>query len=455
MLVQAARRQSLKAPGFPGAGVSIIQPMRTFTVLLPARRAPGPGPQRGLIFTSLLLMAALLAILGALVLAVTVAVIYPQLPPLDAVTNYRPRLPLQVLTRDGVEIAQFGAERREYLPLAQIPQRMQDAVVAVEDTRFREHSGIDFRGVARALVANLMGRREGASTITQQVARNFFLSSRRTLERKLKEAALALKIEQQLSKDQILELYLNQIYLGHHAYGFGAAAKVYFGKPLAALSNAECAMLAGLPQNPSFANPITNLERAKARQLVVLARMHDTGVLNDADHAAAQAEKLQIRSLRAAEVHAEHVAEMARLAVVERFGEQAYTLGMKVTTSLIAADQQAAYAALRRGLLDHERKQAWRGPEDTEDLPDGDGEATEAAIAQVLKEQRDDDELRVAVVLQASPREVVARTATGETVRLAGEGLRWALPALAAKASDSLRMARGAIIRVMRHDKLG
>jgi penicillin-binding protein 1A len=420
-----------------------------FPALGPARPARG---QHGLVLTSVLLVMAVIAVLLALVVAVSVAVIYPQLPPLDAVTNYRPREPLQVFTRDGVEIAQFGAERRQYLPIAAIPQRMQDAVVAVEDSRFREHSGIDFKGVARALLANLAGKRQGASTITQQVARNFFLSSRRTLERKLKEAALALKIEQQLSKDQILELYLNQIYLGQHAYGFGAAAKAYFGKPLAALSTAECAMLAGLPQNPSFANPITNLERATTRQQVVLGRMRDTGVITDAEYEAAKAEKLVIRPTLQVEVHAEHVAEMARRVVVERFGEQAYTQGVKVYTSLIAADQQAAYAALRRGLLEHERKQAWRGPEDNVDLPE---EAEDAAVAQALKDFRDDEELRVAIVLKASPREVVARLASGDTIQLSGEGLRWAQPALQPKASDDLRIERGAIVRVMKADKIG
>jgi penicillin-binding protein 1A len=359
---------------------------------------------RGIVITSVLLVLAVLAVLAALVVAVAVAVIYPQLPSLDAVTHYRPKQPLQVLTRDGVEIAQFGAERRVYLPLAQIPQRMQDALLAVEDARFREHSGIDAKGVARALLANLVGKRQGASTITQQVARNFFLSSRRTVERKLKEAALALKIEQQLSKDQILELYMNQIYLGQHAYGFGAAAKTYFGKPLDQLSNAEIAVLAGLPQNPSGANPITNPAKATARQQHVLGRMRDVGVITEAEYNAAKAEKLLIRSQSQVEVHAEYVAEMARKAVVERLGEQAYTQGVKVQTTLIAAEQQAAWVALRKGLMDHERKQAWRGPEDTVDLPDDDDDT---AIAQALKDYRDDEDLRLAVVLSASPKEVV------------------------------------------------
>ena len=419
------------------------------TTPLPASAARG----RGIVITSVLLVLVVLAVLAALVVAVSVAVIYPQLPPLDAVTDYRPKQPLQVLTRDGVEIAQFGSERRIYLPLAQIPKRMQDAMLAVEDSRFREHSGIDYKGITRAVLSKLAGGRGGgASTITQQVARNFFLSSRVTVERKLKEAALAMKIEQQLSKDQILELYMNQIYLGQHAYGFGAAAKAYFGKPLEALSNAEIAMLVGLPQNPSGANPVTNLAKATARQHHVLKRMRDMAVITGEEYDAALAEKLVIRAQNQVEVHAEYVAEMARKAVVERLGEQAYTQGVKVVTSLIAAEQQAAWVALRKGLMDHERKQAWRGPEDTVDLPDDDDET---AIAQALKDYRDDEDLRLAVVLSASPKEVVARLANGETVHLAGEGLRWALPALSPKAASDLRITRGAIVRVIRGEKQG
>jgi penicillin-binding protein 1A len=392
-----------------------------------------------------------LLVLAALGLGATLLVYSTQLPSLDRVTDYQPRQPLQVFTRDGVEIAQFGAERRIFIPITDIPQRMQDAVLAIEDSRFREHSGIDFLGVARALVSNLGGgRAQGASTITQQVARNFFLSSRRTLERKLKEALLALEMERALSKDQILELYMNQIYLGHRAYGFGAAAQVYFGKPLAELNIAESAMLAGLPQNPSYANPQTNLARAVARQHLVLGRMLDTGVITQAEYDTALAQKLVIQSRNVVEVHAEYVAEMARRAVVEQFGDQAYSKGIKVYTSLLAQDQEAAWQSLRKGLLDQDRRQAWRGPEDREDLPAADDEV---AITAAFKEHPDDDMLRVAIVLQAGPKEVQLRLASGESVTLQGEGLRWAQPALSPKASDELRLDRGAIVRVLQDDK--
>jgi len=407
-----------------------------------ARLKADPRARRAAVVAGGLLAGALLLV------GVAVAAILPQLPSLDQVVNYQPRQPLQVLTRDGVEIAQFGSERRQFVPIAQIPQRMKDAVLAVEDARFYEHSGIDAMGIGRAVWLNLTGGSGGGSTITQQVARNFFLSSRRTIERKLKEVLLALRIEQQLSKDQILELYMNQIYLGQRSYGFGAAAQVYFGKTLDKLTVAEAAMLAGLPQNPAYANPITNLERATTRQRVVLQRMLVTGKISPAEHDAARAEKLVIRSKLFTAVHAEHVAEMARRAVFERYGERAYTEGFKVTTSLIAADQQAAWTALRRGILDHDRRQAWRGPEDHEELA-ADAVAGSAAVAQALKDHRDDDELRLAIVLQASAKEVSAQLASGEVVSVSGEGLRWAQAGLGPKATKPLQITRGSILRLV------
>jgi penicillin-binding protein 1A len=398
-----------------------------------------------------------LGMVGAVALAV--ALVLPQLPPLDSVTDYQPRQPLQVLTSDGVEIAQFGAERRHYVPIEQIPKLMQDAVLAVEDARFRRHPGIDPIGVARALVAAVTpgGLRQGASTITQQVARTFFLNSRRTPERKFKEALLALQIERELSKDQILGLYMNQIYLGQRAYGFAAASKIYFGKTLDQLSVAEAAMLAGLPQNPAYANPVVNIERAKARQLIVLLRMRDTGVITEAQWAAARTEPLKIRSAISAGLHAEHVAELARRMVVERYGEAVYAQGIRVTTSLKSTEQAAAWNALRRGILDHERRQPWRGPEDLEQLPPENTPAAELerAAALALKDHRDDEMLRVAIVLAATPREMLVQLASGEQLRLTGEGLKWLQPALAPKAKRRIAIERGSVIRVMRQDKLG
>jgi penicillin-binding protein 1A len=372
------------------------------------------------------------------------------LPPIDRIVKYTPKLPLLVLTADGVEIGQFGTERRQYVPLAQTPKLLQDALLAVEDWRFREHSGIDPLGMARAVVSMLSGgRRQGASTITQQLVRTMLLTREFTAERKAKEIMLALKVEQALPKDRILEIYMNEIFLGQRAYGFAAAAQTYFGKTLQQLSIAEAALLAGLPQNPYYANPQANFERALARQRLVLARMKEVGVINAAQHEAARAEKLVIRPPGQQRVHAPHVAEMARLAVVQRFGTEAYSAGLRVVTSLRATDQEAAHAALRRGVMAYDRRSPWRGPEDRESLPGGDGPDLERAAAQALKDHRDDDLLRVGIVLAASPKEVRVQLADGQRVAVAGEGLRWAAPGLAPKAKTALRIERGAILRLV------
>jgi len=397
----------------------------------------------------------LIAGLGGAMAAVALLVVAlawygPQLPSLAPVTTYQPRQPLQVVTADGVEIAQFGAERRQFVPIEKIPLLLQQAVLSVEDARFYDHHGIDLRGLARAVLAQFTGGlRQGASTITQQVARTFFLSQRFTPERKLKEALLALEIERRLDKPHILELYLNQIYLGQRSYGFAAAADAYFGKPLDALSIAEAAMLAGLPQNPHYANPITNLERATQRQRIVLQRMVATGAITPEQQAVARAEVLKLRPASQQPLHAEHVAEMARRAVVDRFGTEAYSQGLKVTTSLRAADQQAAWAAVRKGVLAYDARQPWRGPEGNEALPADSSADLERAAGQALKDYRDDDLLRLAIVLAASPREVLALLANGDRVRISGDGLRLAQPGLATRASDDLAVRRGAVVRVV------
>ena len=410
--------------------------------------------QRGFIVLGSLLLAALaLLVVAALALGAAAAWYWNDLPPLDKATDYRPRQHLQVLTADGVEIAQFGTERRIFVPIAQTPSRLKQAVLATEDADFYAHGGISWRGLARATVANVMsvfdkGMPQGASTITQQVARTFFLSTRRTPERKIKEALLALQLERQLSKDQILELYFNQIYLGQRAYGFGAAAQIYFGKTLDQLTLAETAMLAGLPQNPIHANPVSSAARAQKRQVWVLGRMLKTGAIDPGEHALALAEPLQLRSPKFVDVDAQHVAEMARMAVVQRLGEKAYTEGVRVFTSLRADDQRAAHAALRRAVLAHERKQPWRGPDDFEKLPD-DPALVDRVAALALKDQRDDEDLRLAIVLTAGPAEISVRLASGETVTVRGESLRRVQRALQPQAPASLALRRGAIVRVL------
>jgi penicillin-binding protein 1A len=401
----------------------------------------------------LLKISLVLAGLGLAALLALTAFFSTQLPDTSSLSNYQPKQPLRVLTADGVEVAGFGTERRVYKPIDQIPQLMKDSLLAVEDSRFYEHGGLDPIGVARAIVANLTGgRTQGASTITQQVARTFFLSRSRTLERKIKEALLAFKIESQLSKDQILELYMNQIYLGSRAYGFEAAAQAYFGKPLTALSAAESAMLAGLPQNPHFANPIQNFERARARQLLVLGRMRAQDVITDAQFQAAKAEKLVVRKRNEVDVHAEHVAEMVRQQVYAQFGEMSYTTGLNVTTTLRSAEQQAAYKALRRTLVEHSLRQVWRGPEGQEtlatDLKDDD-----PAVAQALADYDDDEDLRIAIVTRASTKSVTVVLGTGEVVTIEGTGLRPAQSGLAESAAAKLRVRRGAVVRVVQQAK--
>ena len=408
----------------------------------------GRATQQGFALTAALLALAAGAI-AVLAVLLTAAVLYPQLPDTSGLANYQPKQPLRVYTADGVEIGGFGSEKRQFVPFEQIPKLMRDSLLAVEDSRFYEHHGIDPIGVLRAVVANVTGgRTQGASTITQQVARTFFLTREKTLTRKLKEAMLSLKIEHELSKDQILTLYMNQIYLGARAYGFAEAAQTYYGKPLSALTPAECAMLAGLPQNPSYANPIKNPTRARARQLVALSRMHTEGVLTDAQYEAAKAEKPSLRNPDEAEVHAEYVAEMARAQVYAQYGEQAYTSGMKVVTTLRAVEQQAAWKALRKSLIDRELGLGWRGPEGHEDLA-ADLADTDPAVAQVLTDYNDDEMLQVAVVTRAAPKQVTVVLAGGEVVPVNGKGLRQVQAGLAAKASDKLKLRRGSVVRVL------
>lgn len=400
--------------------------------------------------------AAALVGLVVLVLLVAALLIYPQLPELSTLTDYRPKQPLRVFTADGVQIGGFGSERRVYQTIDQIPKLMKDSLLAVEDARFYEHAGIDPISVARAAVSILSGgwlrRINGGSTITQQVARTFLLTQARTVDRKFREALLSLRIESTLGKDQILTLYMNEIYLGSRAYGFEAAAQTYFGKTLANLSVAECAMLAGLPQNPHYANPIRDPQRARNRQLVALALMRDHGAISDAQYQSAKAEKLVLRKLNEVEVHAEYVAEMARQQVFAQFGDKAYTQGIDVITTLVAADQQAAHRAVRRTLIEHTLRQPWRGPEDHEELPT-DVKVDDPAVAQLLAGVDDDEDLRAAIVTSASPTAVAAVLASGELIHIDKAGLRQAQPGLTPKAPRALALRRGAVVRVLQQGK--
>jgi len=294
----------------------------------------------------------LLALGAALSVGYALLVVLPNLPSLDAITDYRPKIPLRVYTADKVLIGEFGAEHRNFVPIGEIPEVMKNALLAIEDARFYAHGGVDFIGALRALVADLRGGSlaQGASTITMQVARNFFLTREKTRARKMSEIMLAYKIEASLSKERILELYMNQIYLGERAYGFASAADVYFGKSLKDLTIAQSAMLAGLPQAPAAYNPVANPKRARQRQQLVLARMRDLGYITPAQYQQASLEQLQVRAdPHAFETHAEYVAEVVRRTLFAQYKEETYTRGFTVYTTILKADQDAAYQAVRRG----------------------------------------------------------------------------------------------------------
>lgn len=394
-----------------------------------------------------------LAAMAVALLAVALAVAYPNLPPIDSLTDYRPKLPLRVYSSDGVLLGEFGEERRSFTPIAQVPKVMRDAVLAIEDARFYDHSGVDLVGIARAALAQLSeARSQGASTITMQVARNFYLSTEKTVTRKIYEILLTWKIESQLSKDQILEAYMNQIFLGQRAYGFAAASEIYFGKPLKDVSVGEAAMLAGLPKGPSIYNPIVNPKRATARQQYIIDRMLDNGFITAEQASAARAEKLRYRTQSEVAVHAEYAAETARQLMFTQYGDEAYTRGLSVTLSVNAADQLVAYRALRRGLLEYELRQVYRGPEAFVDLP-SDPAAIDARIAEALSEHPDNDDLRAAVVTEASPRKVVAVLANGESITVTGDGLRPVTSGLADKAPAQKKVRRGAIVRAVQGAK--
>jgi penicillin-binding protein 1A len=398
---------------------------------------------------------ALAGIAGLVIfLAVALAVAYPNLPDVSALSDYRPKQPLRVFTADGVIIGEFGEERRKLTPIDEIPQIMKDAVLAIEDARFFSHGGVDYLGVVRAGLANLgRAKSQGASTITMQVARNVYLTTEKSYTRKIYEILLTFKLEHSLTKNQILEIYMNQIFLGNRSYGFAAASEAYFGKPLKDVSIAEAAMLAGLPKAPSAYNPIVNPARAKTRQLYIIDRMEQNGFITAEQAKAAKEEELHVRTGRdAGRVHAEYVAETVRQLIFSQYGEETYTRGLNVFTTLKSTDQTMAYKALRKGIMDFERRQIYRGPEKFIDLPSNPQE-TEDAIDEALADNPDNGDVMSAIVLEASPKRILAMRQNSETVAITGEGLRPAQSGLADKAGPNIKIRRGALIRVAKTPK--
>ncbi len=392
-------------------------------------------------------------ILIGLVIAYALIVARPNLPDLDTITDYKPKVPLRIYTADNALIGEFGEERRSVIAINEIPSHLKNAVVAIEDERFYEHGGVDYWGVLRATLANLRGRlAQGASTITMQVARNFFLSNEKSFSRKIYEVLLAWKIEANLSKEQILELYMNQIYLGQRAYGFSSAAQIYFGKDVREISISEAAMLAGLPKAPSAYNPVVNYRRAKIRQEYILQRMRDLKMITPNQYELALAETLHVRGIgKEFATKADYAAEMVRQLLISEYGDSIYTQGMTVITTIRRAEQDAAYSAVRKGVMDYELRHKYRGPEGYIKLPD-DNTERQRAIDDVLSDHPSSDDLLAGVVIQATPKEIQAVIATGDTVIIKGEDLKLGSVALSDKAQPKQQIRPGAIIRVLPSD---
>lgn len=400
-----------------------------------------------------LLLVVSTALVGVFLAAFAAAIVYPTLPSLEALTDYQPKVPLRIYSVDNELIGEYGEERRAVVKMSEVPKSMVDAILAAEDERFYQHRGVDFMGVARAALSNFAsgGVRQGASTITMQVARNFFLSKEKTVIRKFNEVLLAFKIEASLSKDQILELYINQIYLGQRAYGFAAAAQMYYGKPLDKLSIAEYAMLAGLPKAPSRFNPIVNPRRAQLRQHYVLRRMRELGNITDEQLAEAEKQKLVFkRDVNEFSVHAEHFTEMVRQAMFERYQDEVYTKGFRVFTTLSAKHQQAAYESLRKAVQEYDRRHGYRGPEAYVQLPP---QANDEALEEALQDVPESDELYAGIVLEVTSRGVKVYRRGGETTEIGEEGLRFAARALSDKVGANQRLRRGAVIRLQKDEK--
>lgn len=390
------------------------------------------------------------------------AVMYSKLPPIDSLTDYRPKVPLRVYSAEGTLIGEFGEERRAFVHLNEIPSFVKYAILAAEDNGFYEHSGIEFAGIARAAIANLLtGRRgQGGSTITMQVARNFFLSSERTYTRKLYEIAMAYKIERHLTKDQILEVYLNQIYLGQRSYGFAAAARTYFGKSMNELTIGEAATIAGLPVAPSTYNPIVNPQRATMRKNYVLRRMQELGFIDEQTYQTELNAPLVTGKREIAltgdtasptkTVHAEYAAEMARRLMYDIFKEETYTRGLNVYTTIHDTDQRSAWESVRSHLVAYDRKYRYRGPSGHIDISDP--QTADEHIRLAIHKATDSPNFEPAVVTELTAKTFKAKMADGRSlveIELDKESRKFAGRYLTDKVKDK-QLRPGSIIRVSR-----
>ncbi len=370
------------------------------------------------------------ALLGGLLGGIGASVAYfyiePTLPSIEALKDVRMQVPLRVYTRDGELMGEFGEMKRSPLAYQDIPPLMIKAVLAAEDERFFEHPGVDIQGLLRAAI-NLVrtGQKgQGGSTITMQVARNFFLTREKTYTRKLTEILLALKIDHQLSKEDILDLYLNKIYLGHRAYGVAMASQVYYGKDIHNLGLAQIAMIAGLPKAPSTLNPVTNPTAARFRRDYVLGRMHALHFITDDEYNKAMATPITA-SLHVVtpDVEAPYIAEMARAWMVDHYGNDAYTAGYKVYTTTDTPRQQAANRAMRSALLAYDQRHGYRGPEGHVDLPYN---ASFADWDKALSSYNTVGGLLPALVVTVDDKDVVAYAPQVGMVLIEWNGLEWA-----------------------------
>ena len=399
----------------------------------------------------LLLATVVAGLTVASLIGLAAVLIYPDLPSLESLTDYRPKVPLCVYSEDGYLIGEFGEERRAVVKIGDVPVRMKQAILAAEDERFYQHGGVDTMGVLRAAVANLSagGAKEGASTITMQVARNFFLSSEKTLKRKVSEALLAVKIEHSLSKDRILELYINQIYLGQRAYGFAAAAQVYYGKPLDKLTTAEMAMLAGLPKAPSRYNPLVNPQRAESRQHYVLHRMRELNYLKEDEYQASLKQELHFKTTRQSrDLSVDYVAEIVRQELYSRYQESIYSSGIKVTTTILKKNQEAADQAVWQGVMDYDKRHGYRGPEGFVHLDQAGKDTVASMMEDALDGMETFGDLEPAVVLEATPKRIKAYRSGNHIEEISGDGLQLVAKTFADKIPDKLKIKRGSIIRI-------
>ena len=367
-----------------------------------------------------------LSVIGAGGLYATYLYLEPKLPSIETLKDVRLQVPLRIYSSDHLLIAEFGEKRREPLGFDEIPPLMIQAFLAAEDDRFFQHPGVDYHGIIRAAIQLLLTgeRRQGGSTITMQVARNFFLSSKKTYTRKLNEIFLALKIERMLSKEEILELYLNKIYLGHRSYGVGAAALVYYGRPTEKLELSEIAMIAALPKAPSRLNPISNPKRALIRRNYVLGRMLELNYISQAEHDTARAAPVSAKLHTApSEIEAPYVAEMARADAVARFGQEAYTSGYTITTTIESHLQATANKALRKAIQAYDKRHGYRGVAGHHEI----GENTdEAALIELLAAQPDAADLTKAIVTAVGEQDITVLSAQGERIDVGWSGLSWA-----------------------------